>query len=525
MLAYILGVLLIASVIGNFCRFVGEYYGSVVGARTLLDLRRLMYAKALTLPMTTYLTRGVSDTMSRFVQDTQDVLSTLRVLFSKVLREPLKAVAAFLIALSLAPRLTLVLVVGSLIAAVVFREFGRLTRRANKRRLMGYARLLCALESTLTGLRVVKAYTMENRERKRYFRVERDILRHQLRIDMIRSLSSPTLEVLAIAAVFVGILWVMPQFMEGEQSSADMGTLLVALVAMADPMRKLSNTYNSLQRANAGAKRIFELIDTPTEFERRQGPRTAGRPSEGIVFRDVTFTYPGSDHPAVKGVDLNVAAGTVVAIVGPNGCGKTTLVSLLMRLFDPQEGQILWDGVDVGEFRLRSLRQQMSYVSQETVIFADTIRNNIAYGNSRASDEQIVHASTQAHAHEFIERLPQGYDTIVGEHGVTLSGGERQRLAISRAILRDAPVLIFDEATSQIDAESEQKIQDAIDHFMPGRTAMVIAHRFSTIAKANLIVVMDRGQIIGAGNHKELMGSSGLYRTLYQTQLHGLEQA
>ena len=523
MLAYVLGFVVFINIIGNICRFIGQYYGSIVGARTLLDLRRHMYAKVMVLPMSFFITRGVSDTMSRFMQDCQDVLKALRTVFGKVLREPLKAVGAFSVLIYFAPKVTLLLVIITPIAAILFRKFGRWVRRANEKLLKGYGRLLGALEKTLSGIKVVKAYTMENRERIRYFKIEKDILRQSLKIEKVNAMNSPTLEVLGIIAACGGILWITSQVMNQKLDSAVLGTLLLAMGAILDPVRKLSNVYTAIQRANAGAKRIFEIIDMPGEYELSKGRIPAQAPQKSILFDNVTFTYPNASHPAIKEINVEIKAGEIVAIVGPNGSGKTTFVSLLLRLFDPESGRILWDDTDIRELKLRSLRQQIAYVSQETVIFADTVRNNIAYGNPSASLEEIKSAARQAHADEFIERLPKGYDTVLGEHGATLSGGECQRLAIARAILKNAPVLVFDEATSQIDADSEQKIQDAMDHFMPGRTSLVIAHRFSTIGKADKILVLDRGKLVACGNHQELMDACDLYRSLYQTQLQGLQ--
>jgi len=524
MLTYILGFFIGLSIIGNVCRFFGEFYGEVVGARTLIDVRRSMYAKVMMLPMSFFVTRGVTDTMSRFMQDSQDVLKALRTLFGKVLREPLKAIGVLIVALEVEPRLTILVILVGAIAAPMFRKFGKWIRRANEKMLKGYGNLVGALESTLSGIRVVKAYTMENRERKRYFRVEREILRQALRIEKVGAMSSPILEVLGVLALSGGMAWVTQQIMSEQLKISDLLTLLIAMVAILDPVRKLSNVYTDIQRANAAAKRIFELIDLPTEFELSKGTQITMPPKSAIALQNVTFAYPNSDHPAVENVSLSIEAGKIYAVVGPNGSGKTTLISLLLRLFDPQSGSISWDGVDLKEFRLRSLRKQISYVSQEAVIFADTVLNNIAYGNYNASEQEIIEAAKKAHADEFIQRLPDKYDTVLGEHGATLSGGERQRLAIARAILRNAPVLIFDEATSQIDAESERKIQAAIDEFLPGRTALVIAHRFSTIMKADKIVVMDRGKVVACGSHQELMDASPLYQTLYQTQLKGLQQ-
>jgi ABC-type multidrug transport system fused ATPase/permease subunit len=524
MLMYILGIMIALSIFGNIFRFIGEYYGSIIGARVLIDLRRKMYAKVMMLPMSFFVTRGVSDTMSRFMQDSQDILRALRTLFGKVLREPLKAAGALIVAINLEPRLTIVIIIVAPLAGLLFRKFGKWIRKANEKLLVGYGRLIGALESTLSGIKVVKAYTMENRERLRYFRVEREILKQNLRIEKVNAMNSPILEVLGILGLSAGILWVFGEIISGRIDSSSLLVLLIAMAAIMDPVRKLSNVYTDIQKANAAGKRVFELIDMQTEFDLSNGRIPAVEPTRSIEFKDVTFCYPNSDHPAIDNINLTIEAGKIYAVVGPNGSGKTTLISLLLKLFDPQSGQVRWDGTDLKDLNIRSLRHQISYVSQDAVIFADTVWSNIAYGNCNAPMEQIVAAAERAHANEFIDRLPKKYDTILGEHGTSLSGGERQRLAIARAILRNAPVLIFDEATSQIDADSESKIQQAIDEFLPGRTALIIAHRFSTIKKADKIVVMDRGKIVACGSHQELIDASPLYQSLYQTQLKGLQQ-
>jgi ABC-type multidrug transport system fused ATPase/permease subunit len=524
MLIMIMGCLVIFGIIGNFCRFLGEYYGSIVGARTLIDIRRKMYATVMMLPMSFFVSRGVSDTMSRFMQDSQDVLKALKTLFGKVLREPLKAIGALIVAIKIEPGLTLILIILAPLAGVLFRKFGKWIRRANAKMLIGYGQLIGALESTLSGIRVVKAYTMENRERKRYFCVEREILRQNIRIEKVNAMTSPILETLGTFALAGGVIWVFAEILNGSIDASSLLVLLVAMAAIMDPVRKLSPVYTDIQRANAAAKRIYELIDLKTEFELSSGTQDAFEPRKAIEFKDVVFCYPNSDHPALDHIDLTIEAGKAYAVVGPNGSGKTTLASLILRFFDPQSGMITWDGIDATQFRLRSLRRNISYVSQDAVIFADTVYNNIAYGNVHATMDQIISAAKQAHAHDFIERLPQKYNTVLGEHGTSLSGGERQRLAIARAILRNASVLIFDEATSQIDADSEYQIQQAIDKFLPGRTAIIIAHRFSTIKKADKIVVMDRGKIVACGSHQELIDASPLYQSLYQTQLKGLQQ-
>jgi subfamily B ATP-binding cassette protein MsbA len=316
-------------------------------------------------------------------------------------------------------------------------------------------------------------------------------------------------------------------------------TMVICLVAIFDPLRKLSNLYTRLQRANAAAERVFEIIDLPVEETYRPG----GLPNLGtmqreITFEDLTFTYPGSDRPAVRDFTLRVSKGERVAIVGPNGSGKTTLLAILARFFEPQSGRILFDGMPVAEYSLRSLRRQISLVTQDSIIFAGTVRENIAYGDERLMRqmvlqarhpqrrypeiqglERIEEAARAAYADEFIRQMPQGYDTLIGEHGATLSGGQKQRVAIARAILRNAPILIFDEATSQIDADSENKIHRAVEEFLADRTGFIIAHRFSTILQADRIVCMDEGRIVDVGTHGELLARCSLYKTLFETQL------
>jgi len=293
---------------------------------------------------------------------------------------------------------------------------------------------------------------------------------------------------------------------------------LVCLVAIFEPVRKLSTVYPKLQRANAAAERVFALIDSPSEYAEEAGrPRIAPLRAT-IELDEVTFTYPNSNRPAVKGVSLQVKKGEFIALVGPNGSGKTTLVSLLPRFFPMDSGRILIDGQDINKSSLRSLREQFSLITQESVIFPDTVRSNIAYGRPDATQAEIEAAARKAFADDFIRQMPDGYDTVVGEHGATLSGGQRQRLAIARAILRDAPILIFDEATSQVDPESEMKIHQALDAFLKDRTAFVIAHRYSTVSDADRIVVMDEGQLVAVGPHEQLLKSCPLYRRLYETQ-------
>jgi len=314
-------------------------------------------------------------------------------------------------------------------------------------------------------------------------------------------------------------VWLAGRVLGGEISLPDFLALGVCLSMLFDPLRKLSDVYVRIVRSSAGADRIFAVLDATLEAEDTRATKMLGPLTGGIEFRDVRFTYPGGGAPAIDGVTLHIAVGETLALVGPNGSGKTTLAGMIPRFFDPDAGAVLFDGIDLRDASLKSLREKISLVTQDAVVFAGTPIENIAYGDAVPDVERARDAARRANADEFIRALPGGYDEILGERGTTLSGGQRQRLTIARAIYRNAPILIFDEATSQIDSESELKIQGAIKTFATGRTTIIIAHRLSTIRFADRIAVMDQGAIIDSGTHAELFARCPLYRTLCETQL------
>ena len=518
LLLYLLCIVAAITVLRNLCRFFQEYLVQTAVYRAMMDIRCENYNVSLKLPVSFYAQHGVTDSMSRFIKDTNQLARAQNTLFGKTLVEPAKMIASIGIALWFSWELTLVAMIAGPVVYVLIRKFGKVMKRSSKRALESWADMLAVLEETLAGIRVVKAYTMEATERKRFFRVNRTLYKSQRRIARIDSATGPVVESLGMLAggFAAGIAgyYVFQGTMDVDIFVAWMG----ASAAMFDPMRKLSRVATRFQAGQAGAERIFELNDRTIE-KRIPGAPTLSPMSESLVFENVSFTYPNANKPSVTGANLSVQAGQNIAIVGPNGSGKTTLVSLLPRLLVANEGRILIDGVDIATSSLRSLRAQMGYVTQETVIFNATVYENIAYGLRRPNREQILDAAKRAFVDEFALEMPDGYDTIIGQRGATLSGGQRQRIAIARAILRDPAILIFDEALSQIDADSEARITVAMAEFVKGRTTLTIAHRFSTIRSSDAIVVMDAGAIIDTGTHEELQSRCKLYQHLYQTQL------
>jgi ABC-type multidrug transport system fused ATPase/permease subunit len=516
-----LGLALVGVVVGSIralFQFIQEYLVGTAIWRAIMDLRMDNYQVVLRLPTTFFSEKGVSDATSRFVQDTNELARGLNTLLGKTMVEPAKAVGAFTLAMLASWELTLLMTVAAPAVYFIIRRFGKKMHRASRKALEGWSGLLAVLNETLQGIRVVKAYTMEGAERKRFFRVSRSILVQQNRMERLDAATGPTVEMLGVvagtaAAVIAG--WMVFNYHMDRDLFL---TWMVAGFALFDPARKLAKVSMRFESADAAATRIFELQDSPQEVVVTDAP-ALGRHGRSIEFRNVSFRYPGAGFDALKDINLTVKAGQTVAIVGPNGCGKTTLLSLIPRLIDPAAGAVLIDGQDISQVSLRSLRRQIGLVTQDTVIFHATVAENISYGLRRPKREAVNAAAKKAFVDEFVGEMPNGYDTVVGEYGATLSGGQKQRIAIARAILRDPAILIFDEAMSQVDAHSEKRIHEAMHEFVHGRTALMIAHRFQTVMEADGIVVMDEGRIIDHGPHAQLLERCGLYRHLYETQL------
>jgi ABC-type multidrug transport system fused ATPase/permease subunit len=516
-LVALLGLLVAVNIVGNVLRCLSQYLILNASNRMMMDLRRKMYRKALRIPLTE-LSGDVSNRVNQFMSDVREVFLGVTTLFGKVAREPLKAVCVLVVALFLDARLTLVVLAIAPVAVVLLWYFGRKVRKATVRLLQGYGAMLGGLEETLQGVDVVKGYGREGYERRRMWHIERRMLKQMLRLAWIEALSSPLIEVVGIVITCAGIVWLAARTFSGEITPAHFMTMVALLAALLDPVRKVANVYNMVQRAGAASTRIWEFLDQPEEHTPPNAKTLGGTGPRRVQFERVTFRYvPTQEPPALAGVSLDLQPGECLAIAGPNGSGKSTLVKLLPRLLEPQAGRVTVDGMDVRELSLRNLRSEIAVVSQRPVIFARTVLENIAYGNPDAGLEEVREAAERAYAAEFIAQWPQQYETVLGEFGASISGGQRQRIAIARAFLKPASILIFDEATSEVDAESERKIHAALNELRRGKTTFLIAHRHTVMDMAERIVVMDEGRIVDAGTHAELLARCPLYVALYRS--------
>jgi len=517
---FIILLLVVVTAVRCTARFYQDYTVRKVVHTTVARLREEMFARSLTIPVGFFAESGSSDTVSRLIRDSDMAGNGVKILFGKALREPLKALFLIVVAMAIDYKLTLIFLCGVPAALYVLGNLGRKMKRATRKTLLSWSAMLRNLQEVTAGMKVVKVYNRQEHENRCFWAVSCRLLKQQFRIAKVDSLSGPVLETLGMIAGSVGLLFAVGWVYENRMEPSEFFTLLIALGVTADALRKTSDVWNKVQMSNAAAERVYAVIDQPLEFEKVDAMELEPL-KEKIEFQDVRFSYPGSEVPVLNGINLTVRAGQNVAIVGPNGSGKTTLANLLPRFYNPDSGRILIDGKDIMDASLASLRGQIGMVTQNVVTFNNSIAANIAYSKAGAGRQEIIEAAKRAYADEFIAPLAAGYDTVIGEQGAGLSGGQLQRIVIARAILKNPAILIFDEATSQVDADSEAKIHEAIEAIMHGRTSFIIAHRFSTVINADLIVVMDRGRIIAQGQHSELMDSCLLYQSLYETQLVG----
>lgn len=516
-LVWIMGGLAVIAVFGCTCTYFHAYLSLTVVNKHITVIRRMAFQAALRAPLLRISQQGPSDAISRIVNDTGLLANGLTVLLSKAVLQVFKGVAALAVAMTIEWRVTLASFAVAPVLYSINRKLGKRIKRAANAALQSQAGLYSAASESLQGLRVVKVNTTERLETGRFHRKNKQMLSELNRVRSARALASPLTEVLSIF-VLCGLVLVAAKAVLTIGLSPDRILLALGSLAVAGAsLKPLTGIITEIQSTQPAAKRIKELLDTPPEPGHTPGLPKLPRHTTSIAFENIHLRYPDANRDALGGITLLIKAGERIAFVGPNGCGKTTLLGLVPRLYEPTAGRICVDGQDISQVSVRSLRAQIGVVTQETVLFQGTIAHNIGYGTG-ASREAVIAAAKSARAHEFIEQLASGYDTILAEGGTGLSGGQRQRLAIARAILRQPAILILDEATSMIDADSETKISESLAEFSAGRTTLIVAHRLSTILSCDRIVVMDQGVIVNQGTHAYLMAHCALYQTLARSQ-------
>lgn len=521
MVAGVIGVL---TIVGNFGRYVHGIMAIVIAQRSTMIWRSRVLRHQLRLPLGTLMRLGSTDSISRVLNDTTKLMMGFQAILGRAALELGKMLAAFSAAMIINWQLTLAALTVAPLIVLSSGYFGRKIRKATRRVLESVREMLEVARESLTHPRVIKVHSAEGDAAMRFRLANRRMYEQEMSVRQARALISPVNEVLSLTGVLLVAVMAAWFVLRGGTPAEEFLAVMGALIAAGSGVKPLTTLHTDLKEADAGAERILQSLALPTEpIDARSGAKYPKLPRHraSIAFEGVGYRYPGADRPALDNVSLRIEHGRRVAIVGPNGSGKTTLLSLLPRLIEPTTGRVTIDGQDILRVNLRSLREQLAVVTQESVLFSGSLARNIAFGRGWVSRAEIEAAAKAAFADEFIRRLPEGYDAKLGEGGIGLSGGQQQRVCIARAMLRNPAILILDEATSQVDADSEEKINCALRDFSIGRTTLVIAHRLSTVIDSDLIVVMDQGRIVDQGRHEELLERCDVYRVLTQTQLHG----
>jgi subfamily B ATP-binding cassette protein MsbA len=505
-------------IIKGFFSFGEGYLMNYVGQRVVANLRERLYNHLQTLSLSFFDKTPTGVLMARITNDVNSIQGAVSNAVTGMIKDIVTAVGLVGVVFYRDWFLALVAILVFPLAVYPFVRFSRTLRKISKRTLETMAYISTFLQETIVGHRIVKAFNMEAYENRRFGDANDRYFKYLMKRVTIRALSNPIMEWLA----YVGIgafIWVGGyRVISGAMTVGDFFSFMAAMALLYDPMRGISKVNLVIQEGVVAARRVFEILDLKPEVTDAPDAQVLSPFSEKIEYRDIFFRY--ADEMVLRDINFTIKRGEKVALVGSSGAGKTTLVNLLPRFYDVTEGTILIDGMDIRHVTLQSLRDQIGVVSQQTLLFNDTVRNNIAYGRPDIPEAEVIKAGQMADAHNFILKLPQGYDTVIGEQGIILSGGQRQRISIARALLKNAPILILDEATSSLDTESEREVQAALDRLMEKRTVLVIAHRLSTVRNVDRILVLSDGRIIEEGVHRELMAKGGEYKKLYKLQFH-----
>ncbi|MBV6446005.1 MAG: Lipid A export ATP-binding/permease protein MsbA [Ignavibacteriaceae bacterium] len=513
-------IIFLAFIFKNISGYFQAYFLSFVEQGIVRDLRDDAYRQLHKLPISYFKGERVGNLISIIVNDVTAVQNSVSATFLNLIREPLSIIVFLGIAISISWQLTVISLITLPFSAGIISFVGIKLRKYSARIQEKIADITSVIQETVSGVKIVKAFATENYENNRFNEETQSYFKMVLRITRIRNLSSPITEILSVMVGVVIIYYGGTLVLDNNQIKAsEFLGFLFAIFQLLPPIKELSGVNNRIQESSAAGDRIFEIIDTQPDIVDKEDALSVGSFEGEISFENVTFAYP--DEPDVKvlsDLTFSIKKGEVVALVGPSGSGKSTLVDLIPRFYDVTSGGIKFDGKDLRDLKVEDLRRFIGIVTQETILFNDTIRNNICYGSKGFTEEMIIEAAKIANAHSFIMETPNGYDTHIGERGVKLSGGQRQRIAIARALLKNPDIMIFDEATSALDNESEKLVQEALDRLMKSRTVVVIAHRLSTIKNADKILVLDEGVIVQSGTHDQLLEEGGLYKKLYDMQ-------
>ncbi|AJY68492.1 lipid A export permease/ATP-binding protein MsbA [Geobacter sulfurreducens] len=508
--------LIIVFLFRGVARFLQGYYIQTAGQLAIQDIRNEVYRKQIGLPLRYFTDNPTGTLMSRIMSDVGQMQQGVANIVTSLLRDGVTAIGLLGVIFYRNWQLALITFIVLPLTAVPAQKIGKRIKNLAKQSLGQMGEITSILQETFSGIKVVKAFRQEKSVVDRFSRTNLGLYRYLRKSIKYESLHTPIMEIITSFGV-AGVIWFGgSQVMDGKMTAPEFFSFLTAMVMLYGPIKKVLSAYNTVQQAMGAAERVFEVIDHPADIQDPPDPVEPGMVRGSVELRNVSFRY--DDEEVLRDVSFTAGRGEVVALVGPSGAGKTTVMSLIPRFYDVTGGAVLIDGIDVRRLRLDDLLCQIALVDQETILFNETIANNIRLGNPDATLEEVERAARSAFAHDFIMEMPEGYDTNIGDRGVRLSGGQRQRLCIARAILKNAPILLLDEATSALDTESEHMVQQALTNLMKNRTTLVIAHRLSTVLHADRIVVIDKGEVVEVGTNDELLARDGLYRKLYDMQ-------
>ncbi|MEA3477445.1 MAG: ABC transporter ATP-binding protein [Bacteroidota bacterium] len=517
-LLFICFILLVTFFLRNFSRYMAMFVLAKVRIGAIKNLRKEVFTKLLILPLAFYSQRKKGDIIARITTDIQEVDFSIMNYMEMLIRDPITIIAYFIFLLSMSPELTLFVIIVLPVTGYLIGLIGKTLRKTSKIGQTMFAGMLSTIEESISGLRIIKAFNAIDFLNLKFTKQNDQYSKLSVSIYRRRDLSSPLSEFFS-SIVIIMVLWFGGKLVLSDSGSINAEIFITYILVFSQiipPAKTFATGFYSIQKGIASADRVFEIMDAEEIIEEKPDARTKPTFNHELEYRDVSFQY--ETNPVLNNISLKVQKGKIIALVGQSGGGKSTMVDLLPRFYDPTAGAILIDDVDIRDYKINDLRGLMGMVTQESILFNDTVFNNIAFGKVDASEEDVIEAAKVANAHEFITQMPEGYQTNIGDRGTKISGGQKQRISIARAVLRNPPILIMDEATSSLDTESERLVQDALYKVMSNRTSIVIAHRLSTIKHADEIIVLQKGEIVERGHHEQLLKDDGIYRKLYDLQ-------